>query len=113
MELYKPEVVSDEAVHAVIDQPGKQMMFLTADWCGDCKAIKPFVQKIKDLATSKGAGWVDADRDANIDVATEQGLRGIPAFVLFEDGKQVAHIGNGERLNPNEVIRWVNETVLA
>ncbi|WP_127848488.1 thioredoxin family protein [Lacticaseibacillus hulanensis] len=112
MELYKPEVVSNDAVREVIGKPGKNVMFLTADWCGDCKAIKPFVQKIKNLATSEGATWVDADRDANIDIATEQGLRGIPAFVLFEDGKQVDHIGNGERLNPNDVIDWVNNKVL-
>lgn len=113
MQLYKPEVVSDDAVNQVINKSGKQIMFLTADWCGDCKAIKPFVQGIKDLATSKGAGWVDADRDANIDVATAQGLRGIPAFVLFEDGKQIDHIGNGERLNPKDVTAWVEDKVLA
>lgn len=112
MELYKPEVVSDDAVRAVIGKEGKQVMFLTADWCGDCKAIKPFVQQIKDLTMSQGAGWVDADRDANIDIATEQGLRGIPAFVLFENGQQIDHIGNGERLNPKDVISWVQDTVL-
>jgi len=36
---------------------------------------------------------------------------GIPAFVLFEDGQQVAHIGNGERLNPKDVQNWINEHV--
>lgn len=113
MQLYKPEVVSDDAVNAAINKPGRQVMFLTADWCGDCKAIKPFVQGIKDLATSDGAGWVDVDRDANIEVAKAQGLRGIPAFVLFEDGKQLKHIGNGERLSPKQVTDWVKENILA
>lgn len=62
---------------------------------------------------SKGAGWVDVDRDANIEIAKEQGLKGIPAFVLFEDGKQINHIGNGERLNPKQVTDWVDSNVLA
>ena len=113
MQLYKPTVVSDDEVNAVINKPGKQLMFLTADWCGDCKAIKPFVEEIKELATSEGAGWVDADRDANIEVAKAQGLRGIPAFVLFVDGKQIDHIGNGERLSPKQVKDWVKDHVLA
>ena len=36
---------------------------------------------------------------------------GIPAFVLFEGGEQVAHIGNGERLNPNDVLAWVTKNI--
>ncbi|KRM87228.1 thioredoxin family protein [Lacticaseibacillus thailandensis] len=113
MEMYKPTVVSDDAVRTELNKPGKQVMFMTADWCGDCKAIKPFVQQIKEHAMSKGAGWVDVDRDANIEIAKEQGLKGIPAFVLFEDGKQINHIGNGERLNPKQVTDWVDSNVLA
>lgn len=111
MEFYKPVNHTDDEIKTSLTQPGKQIMFLQADWCGDCKAIKPFVENIKMSAEELGAKWVDADRDANLAVAQEQGLMGIPAFVLFEDGRQVDHIGNGERLNPKDVQNWINERV--
>ena len=111
VEFYKPVVATDDVVRQNIAQAGKHVMFLQADWCGDCKAIKPFVQQIKDAVEATGATWLDADRDENLAVAQEQGLMGIPAFVLFEDGQQIAHIGNGERLNPNDVLAGVQATV--
>ncbi|MDR3190727.1 MAG: thioredoxin family protein [Lactobacillaceae bacterium] len=107
MEFYEAQVHPDAYVNAQIKQPGKQVMFLTADWCGDCKAIKPFVGDYKTAVEQKGLTWVDADRDENIEIAKTYGLRGIPAFVLFEDGELVRHIGNGERLNPKDVSEWI------
>lgn len=111
MEFYKPVDHTDDEIKDLLAQPGKQVMFLQADWCGDCKAIKPFVKDIKEAVENAGASWFDADRDANLAIAQEQGLMGIPAFVLFEGGEQVAHIGNGERLNPNDVLAWVTKNI--
>ncbi|MDF7627291.1 thioredoxin family protein [Lactobacillaceae bacterium L1_55_11] len=108
--MYEPKQNSNAEIQKVIDQPGRNLVFLSADWCGDCKVIKPFVQNIKDVVT-KTANWVDADRDDNLDIATKYGLRGIPSFVLFEDGKKVAQLGHGERLKPQEVLDWYASTV--
>ena len=66
--MYEPTHNSNEAVEEHINKPGRHVMFLSADWCGDCKAIKPFIQTIKDEVTQT-AEWFDADRDENIDVA--------------------------------------------
>ncbi|MCM0583166.1 thioredoxin family protein [Weissella diestrammenae] len=110
MDFYQPEVLSDDVVATKLARPGKQIMFLTADWCGDCKAIKPFVQNFKNYIIEQGMDWVDVDRDENIEIAKAQNLRGIPAFVLFENGQQIKHIGDGERLNPKDVQRFL-ETV--
>ncbi|GAP03123.1 thiol-disulfide isomerase or thioredoxin [Fructobacillus pseudoficulneus] len=108
--MYQPEKHTNDEIQAFIDQPGRQLMFLSADWCGDCKVIKPFVQGIKD-EVSKTAGWIDADRDDNLDLATNYGLRGIPSFVLFEDGKKVDQIGHGERLTPKQITDWYEATL--
>ena len=109
--MYEPTHHSDAVVEENINKPGRNVMFLSADWCGDCKAIKPFVKDIKEAVENAGASWFDADRDANLAIAQEQGLMGIPAFVLFEGGEQIAHIGNGERLNPNDVLAWVTKNI--
>ncbi|AZZ60548.1 thioredoxin family protein [Oenococcus sp. UCMA 16435] len=110
MNFYEPETNTDDQLEKDIEAKGRNLMFLSADWCGDCKAIKPFVQNIKDQV-SKTANWFDADRDVNLEVAKAQGLRGIPSFVLFQDGKQVSHIGDGERLTPKQVLDWYQTTL--
>lgn len=107
MDFYEPTAHTDAEVESAINQDGKTIMFLQTSWCGDCKVIKPFVQKFRDQVESKNVTWIDADRDENIEVALNQNLRGIPAFVLFEDGKQVDHIGNGERLSPLDIEAWL------
>jgi Thiol:disulfide interchange protein len=108
--MYEPTHNSNEAVEEHINKPGRHVMFLSADWCGDCKAIKPFIQTIKNEVTQT-AEWFDADRDENIDVATKHNMRGIPSFVLFENGQEISRIGHGERLTPKEIVDWYHSTL--
>lgn len=110
VQFYQPIAHTDEEVRAVIGRHEKVVLFLNAEWCGDCKAIKPFVQNIREHVEKK-AYWIDADRDDNIAVAQEHNLRGIPAFVFFENGQQVSHIGDGQRLSETEILDWVAQEV--
>lgn len=107
--MYEPTHNTDTVVEENIAKSGRNVMFLSADWCGDCRAIKPFVQDIKDTV-SQTANWFDADRDENLAVATKHNMRGIPSFVLFEDGQEVSRIGHGERLTPQQVLDWYQST---
>lgn len=111
MEFYEPKQHFDVEIREAIASNDELVLFLQTSWCGDCKAIKPFVQQFKDLVEETGANWIDADRDENIAIADENGLRGIPVFVLFKNGQQVSHIGNGQRLNPADVANWIKENV--
>ena len=107
--MYQSKQNTDASIEKVIQSAGRHVLFLSADWCGDCRAIKPFVQNIKDTITQT-AGWVDADRDANIDIATKYNMRGIPSFVLFQDGQEVSRIGHGERISPQQILDWYQNT---
>ncbi|MGX7051267.1 thioredoxin family protein [Leuconostoc palmae] len=108
--MYEPTKNSDAVLENYIHESGRHVMFLSADWCGDCRVIKPFVQNIKDHV-SQTATWFDADRDDNIAVAKKYNMRGIPSFVLFEDGKEISRIGHGERLTPQQVLEWYDTTL--
>lgn len=108
--MYQPVKNTNAVVRENIHKPGRNVMFLSADWCGDCRAIKPFIQNIKDTV-SQTANWFDADRDDNLDVATAYNLRGIPSFVLFENGKEISRIGHGERLTPKQILDWYQRTL--
>ena len=60
-----------------------------ADWCGPCKMIEPVVES---LAETTDAAMAKVDVDANQQLASAYGVRGVPTLVLFADGEQVEEI---------------------
>lgn len=64
-----------------------------AKWCGPCKALSPRV----DAAEKEFADSVDVvrvDVDEHPEIARQAGVLGVPALVVFRDGKEVRrHVG--------------------
>jgi thioredoxin 1 len=57
-----------------------------AGWCGPCKALAPIVDEVAADYTGKlKVAKLDVDR--NSATAMRYGIRGIPALLLFKDGK--------------------------
>ncbi len=59
-----------------------------AEWCGPCRALKPVLEK---LAAAYQGKFILAkiDSDANQELATKYGVRGIPNVKAFVDGEMV------------------------
>lgn len=57
-----------------------------ASWCQPCKMIAPILNTIADEYAGK-LRVAKLDIDANQEVATRHGVRGIPTLMLFKDGK--------------------------
>ena len=79
-----------------------------APWCGPCRMLTPVLAEV---AEEKGdqikVGKVNVDEEAEL--AAEYGISGIPAMLLFKDGKVVA-TSVGFRPKP-EVEAFVNAYV--
>ncbi|MBX0305814.1 thioredoxin [Haloarcula salinisoli] len=60
-----------------------------ADWCGPCKMLEPVVER---LAAETDAIVAKVDVDANQQLASDYGVRGVPTLVLFADGTQVEEV---------------------
>jgi len=60
-----------------------------ADWCGPCKMLEPAIER---LAEHTGATVAKVDVDANQELASTYGVRGVPTLVLFADGTQVDEV---------------------
>lgn len=59
-----------------------------ARWCGPCKLLSPRVDATeKEFADTVDVVRVDVDEDTA--TAQEAGVRGVPALVVFRDGKEV------------------------
>ena len=74
-----------------------------AEWCGPCKRLAPTV----DALASDYAGTVTIGKlnvDDNPDTTIKFNVRGIPALLLFKDGKVVDQVVG---LQPKESIKRV------
>ena len=85
---------------------GKYVLFFTADWCPDCRFIKPAMPEIE--ANFSQFEFILVDRDENIDLCQEMMIMGIPSFVVYEDGKEKARFVNKDRKTKKEVEEFLN-----
>lgn len=58
-----------------------------ADWCGPCKAVGPVVDALAGELRGK-AKVVRINVDDQPEAARENGVRGIPTFIAFKQGRE-------------------------
>lgn len=79
----------------------KSVFFFTADWCGDCRFIKPVMPEIE--AEFPEFKFIEVDRDKFIDLASQWTIFGIPSFVVTDHGKELGRLVNKDRKTKEEI----------
>ncbi|MER0123221.1 thioredoxin family protein [Streptococcus sp. ZJ93] len=90
-----------EELAGLVKQKGKHVLFFSAEWCGDCRFIKPFLPEIE--AANPDFQFVLVDRDEYIEVAQQWNVFGIPSLVVLENGKEIARFVNRDRKTKQEI----------
>ncbi|MEI5990760.1 thioredoxin [Enterococcus termitis] len=85
---------------------GKSVFFFTADWCGDCRFIKPVMPEIE--AEFPAFRFIEVDRDKFMDLASEWTIFGIPSFVVTDQGKELGRLVNKNRKTKEEITTFLN-----
>jgi len=76
-----------------------------AEWCGPCRALAPKLEEIAGEMSGK-VKIVKMNVDENPQTPGQYGIRGIPAMLLFKDGKQVGElVGNHPKDNISEFLK--------
>ena len=65
---------------------GTTLVDFYADWCGPCKAMSGTPSKFQ---SETGVQLVKINVDQNRELAQQYGVRGIPCFVVVNDGAEV------------------------
>lgn len=86
-------------------EKGKNVFFFTADWCGDCRFIKPMMPAIE--AEFPQFQFIEVDRDRFIDVAAQWSIFGIPSFVVIDNGQELGRPVNKNRKTKEEVCEFL------
>lgn len=82
------------------------ILMFSADWCGDCKFIEPFLPRLE--ADYPEFTFIHVDRDEFIDLCQELNIFGIPSFVAYHEGKEVGRFVSKDRKTLEEIEDFIN-----
>lgn len=99
-----PQLKEDQLIETIGN--GKVVLFFTADWCPDCRFIKPAMPEIEQDFSDYT--FYEVDRDENIDLAAELNVFGIPSFIVYNNGKEIGRFVNKDRKTKQQVEDFLN-----
>lgn len=70
----------------VINGDKPVLVDFSAEWCGPCKAMSPILQDVA-KTMKESARIVKIDVDKNQGLAQKLGVRGVPTFMIYKEGK--------------------------
>ncbi|GAF21230.1 MULTISPECIES: thioredoxin family protein [Shouchella] len=83
------------------------VFLFSADWCPDCRVIEPFLPRLEvDYPTFT---FYYVDRDKLLDVCIAHDIFGIPSFLAFSEGKEVARFVSKDRKTEEEIQTFLTE----
>jgi thioredoxin 2 len=79
-----------------------------APWCGPCRMMAPeFAKAARDLAP--GVRLMKLNTEDNPEIAQRANIRGIPALILYRDGREVARLAGARPAA--DITAFVRQTI--
>ncbi len=105
---YVVKQITSNEEYAQSTQSGRVMVEFYANWCPDCKRIEPYFEEWE----SKYAGdfsIVRANRDELPELGEKLEILGIPTFIAYENGQEVARLFSRDAKSKEQVEAFLDE----
>jgi len=73
------------------------VLFFTASWCGPCKLMYPFVEKLSESLKMCKFYKIDVDKDNNEELITKFDVKSMPTFYIIENKKVIDKIVGADK----------------
>lgn len=84
-----PATVAGSSMAGVANSKVPVLVEFYADWCGPCRTVGPVVDALAIELAGK-AKVIRINVDEQDALAAENGIRGIPAFIAYRNGREVS-----------------------
>lgn len=89
-------------------ESGRKVVEFSADWCIDCKRILPDLPEIENTFSSSFE-FAMIDVDESQPIAEQFNVKGIPTFIVFENGKEVGRLPSRNAKTKEQVVTFLRE----
>ncbi|RMZ77708.1 hypothetical protein DV738_g4231, partial [Chaetothyriales sp. CBS 135597] len=90
---------------SIVNSSGVVVLDCFATWCGPCKFISPYIEELSESPKYKDSvRFYKLDVDQVEDVAAELGIRAMPTFLFFKDGKKVDEVVGANKPGIDKVL---------
>lgn len=79
----------------------------SADWCGDCRFIEPFMPEVVEKFTAYK--FIYVNRDEFIDLCVENDIFGIPSFLAYKNGEEVGRYVSKDRKTQEQIEQFITQ----
>ncbi|XP_047448279.1 thioredoxin [Mugil cephalus] len=91
-------IKTKEEFHKTLKDAGDKLVVVdfTATWCGPCRRIGPVFVRLSELPENKNVIFVKVDVDEAQEISAECGIRSMPTFQFYKNGKKVKEFSGAD-----------------
>lgn len=104
------KITQDTQFRDLTEKDELTIVVFKTTWCGDCHYINPFMPDIEQQYEGK-VSFYEVDRDELPDLCLELNILGIPSFIAYKNGKELARFVSKLRKTREEIEQFVNRAI--